>query len=250
MEGMLEQAEAGDAEVLGTLGEAFADGFGTERDEVRAEEFLRRAAEAGRVESMTRLGSFLGRDWRSEAERVEALEWFRRAAALGDARAMTLLGFAYREGRGVAADADAAVGWFISAHAAGAAGAASVAGRILAERVASHAAAVEWLHKGIEEGNPDCYHHLALIHENRSSPAYDPQAAFRAWLQVAQRPRADLRLLALRQLAVSCRDGIGTEPDRGQAIRWLDRLIALAPAGKRDHRRALKLRREIAEDLL
>jgi TPR repeat protein len=249
VDGLLSQADRDDPEIWGTLGEAFSSGFGTERDEVRAEEFLRKAANAGRVESMIRLGTFLGRDWRSGDDRAESIEWFRRAADHGNASAMTTLGMAYRDGREVTADINQAVRWFLRAYEAGSANAAGLAGRLLAENPATHAEAVKWLRLAVEGGCKDYHQSLAVLFDDRSSPVHDPREGFLAWVQVAQRPSGEVRLQAMRQIALCCRDGLGTERSVKEAKRWLDRLITLAPTGKPDHRRALKLRAELDEEL-
>jgi TPR repeat protein len=55
---------------------------------------------------------------------------------------------------------------------------------------------------------------------------------------------------ALHTLARCCRDGIGVERDLQQAKLWLDRLIAVAPKDKSDYRHAVKLRKEMDEELL
>jgi hypothetical protein len=61
--------------------------------------------------------------------------------------------------------------------------------------------------------------------------------------------RNDLRFLAMFRLAYCYRDGLGTQQSRDEAKRWLDRILAVAPKEKSDYRHALKLRREIDEEL-
>ncbi len=51
------------------------------------------------------------------------------------------------------------------------------------------------------------------------------------------------------RLAYCYRDGLGTQQSRDEAKRWLDRILAVAPKEKSDYRHALKLRREIDEEL-
>lgn len=112
------------------------------------------------------------------------------------------------------------------------------------------AVAEQWLLIAVENGNDLSYSSLADIHADRRSPAHDSEEAFHCWLQVAERPRGDLRLDAMYWLARSCRDGIGTSQSRDEAKRWLDRILAIAPPGKSDYRHAAKLRKEIDEGLL
>jgi hypothetical protein len=49
----------------------------------------------------------------------------------------------------------------------------------------------------------------------------------------------------MRTLACCCRDGIGTDRNREEAKRWLDRIITCAPKDKTDYRDAVKLRNEL-----
>lgn len=143
-----------------------------------------------------------------------------------------------------------AVDWFTKAHAAGSKGAADQIGRALCSERGDHQEAVKWLRIAVEEGNELSNHNLALIYEDRESPEYNAGEAFRCWSVVAERPRGDLRILAMLTLARYCRDGFGTTCDRQEAKRWLDRLMTLAPKAKADYRHAAKLRKEIDEQLL
>jgi TPR repeat protein len=162
---------------------------------------------------------------------------------------MTWLGFAYRDGRGVAADRRLAVDWFIKAYAAGSKRGADRAGCILAGSRSDHPEAVKWLLQAADEGHVDSFYDLALIHEDRTSPQYDPAEAFRCWSRVAERPSGGLRFTAMHTLARWCRDGIGTARDREEAKRWLDRLMDLAPKDKANYRDAAKLHKAIDEEL-
>lgn len=248
--GMLTQLETNSPELWHALGDAFQGGRGIERDVVGAERWFRMAAEAGHPEAMIRLGHLLSREERNQKELAESVMWYRRAAELGDASGMTSLGFAYREGRGVSVDEREAADWFIKAHAAGAKHAAELAGRLLSYRPDNHLEAVEWLRIAVDHGYDTAYYNLALIYEDRASPEYNADEAFYCWSQVAERPRGDLRFMAMLTLARCCRDGIGTDLDRQKARQWLDRLMALAPKEKADYRHAAKLRKEIDEELL
>ncbi len=248
--GMLAQRDRKDPEIWHALGDAYQGGHGVERDVAQAEMWLRKAAEAGHLRSMARLGMLLGHHERSDEDRKESVEWYQRAADLGDSSGMTFLGFAYRDGHGVPVDERRAVDWFIRAHEAGARNAAELAGRLLSYHTENHLDAVKWLRIAAENGNDLSCSTLAEIHEDRRSPAHDPEEAFRCWLLVAERPRGDLRFFAMWRLACCCRDGIGTARSRDQAKRWLDRIIAVAPKEKADYRDALKLRRELDEELL
>jgi TPR repeat protein len=246
---MLTQLEREDPEIWHALGDAYLGGHGIERDLVQGEAWIRKAANAGHVRAMTRLGTLLDREERSDEDKQESLDWYHRAAELGDASGMISMGFAYREGRGVSVDQKRAVEWFIRAHEAGARNGAELAGRLLSYRAENHLEAVKWLRIAVDHGIDSAFYNLALIYEDRQSPAHDPEEAFRCWQEVAERPRGDLRFMAMFSLAYCCRDGIGTERNRDEAKRWLDRIIAVAPKDKSDYRDAVKLRNELDQEL-
>lgn len=234
-------------------GDAYLGGHGIERDLAQGEAWLRKAADAGHVRAMTRLGTLLAREERSDEEKQESLDWYRRAAELWDSSGMVFMGFAYREGRGVSVDEKKAVEWFIKAHEAGARNAAELAGRLLSYRAENHLEAVKWLRIAAESGNELSYASLAEIYEDRRSPAHDPKEAFYCWLQYVERRQPTLdgpiglarRFHAMRTLACCCRDGIGTDRNREEAKRWLDRIITCAPKDKSDYRDAVKLRNDL-----
>jgi TPR repeat protein len=106
-------------------------------------------------------------------------------------------------------------------------------------------------HSGWEEFRKMVAHGMLFeVVEWLESPEYNAEEAFCCWSQVAERPRGDLRFMAMLTLARCCRDGTGTDLDRQKARQWLDRLMALAPKEKADYRYAAKLRKEIDEELL
>ena len=255
---MLTQLDREDPEIWHALGDAYLGGHGVERDVEQAEKWLRMAADAGHGRSMTRLGMLLYRDERSDEDKRESLDWYRRAAELGDSSGMISMGLAYREGRCVPVDEKRAVEWFIKAHEAGARNAADLAGRLLSHRAENHLEAVKWLRIAAESGNDLSYASLAEIYEDRRSSAHDPKEAFFCWLEYVERRQPTLdgpiglarRFHAMRTLACCCRDGIGTERNRDEAKRWLDRIIAVAPKDKSDYLHAIKLRQEIDEELI
>lgn len=248
--GMLTQLDMVTPEIWNALGDAFQNGRGIERDVEQAEQWFRKSADAGHPSAMIRLGHLLGREERNPEELAESIQWYRRAAELGDASGMTSLGFAYREGRGVSVDEREAAEWFIRAHTAGAKHAAELAGRLLSYHRDNHLEAVKWLRTAVDHGYDSAFYNLALIYEDRESPEHNAEEAFCCWSQVAERPRGDLRFMAMLTLARCCRDGTGTALDRQKARQWLDRLMALAPKEKADYRYAAKLRKEIDEELL
>ncbi|MBL9154200.1 MAG: sel1 repeat family protein [Verrucomicrobiales bacterium] len=246
---LLKGAENGDVEIWHALGNAFERGHGVDRDEEQAKAWYLRSASAGHAISMVTLGCLASRYNPTPEKLAEAIEWYQRAAALGDSGGMISLGFAYREGRGVPVDERRAADWFIKGYHAGAINGAELTGRLLTRRHETHVEALTWLRVAIEHGMDSVYFHLALMHGDRKSPVFDEEEAYRCWIQVAERPRGELRFMAMLALARSCRDGIGTERSRGNAIRWLDRLMAAAPVTTADYRNAVRLKEEIEGEL-
>jgi hypothetical protein len=248
--GMLTQADSNDPEIWHALGDALQGGHGIARDAEQAETLFMKAANAGYAPAMVRLGNLCRRDATTPEQLANAAQWYQRAADLGHASGMTNLGFVYRDGHGVDADPRIAADWFIKAYHAGDKYAAYRAGSALSYRRENHLEAVEWLTRSADDGDSMSQYSLALIYEDRNSPAHDPEKAYCCWLQVAQRPQGTLRFDAMHTLARCCRDGIGVKRDLQQAKEWLDRLIAVAPKDKSDYRHAVKLRKEMDEELL
>lgn len=247
---LLTIADSADPEIWHALGNAFQSGHSVERDRDRAKKWFLKGAAAGHSPSMVRLGLLLLRDEPTPEQLAESVDWFRRAADLGDSSGMIWMGFAYQAGRGVPIDDRQSADWFVRAYGAGSKNACLLAGQLLSHLPENHLEASKWLRIALEHGYDDAYISLASIHEDRRSPIYDPEEAFRCWARVAERPRGDLRFMAMLTLARCCRDGIGTERNREEAIKWLDRLLVVAPAGKANYRDAEKLKQEIEGDLL
>ena len=83
------------------LGNSYAMGRGTERDEKEAAKWYRRAAEQGHAKAQLVLGNRHLTGAGVEEDPVEAVAWFHKAAEQGDAEAQYQLALAYLSGRGV-----------------------------------------------------------------------------------------------------------------------------------------------------
>jgi len=93
-------AQAGDADAIFNLGQAYRLGRGVPRDMARAEELYARAAQGGHVQAADTYGLMLFQDGRRE----EALPYVQAAARRGDPRAQYLLGIAHFNGDLVSRD--------------------------------------------------------------------------------------------------------------------------------------------------
>ncbi|MBH5323424.1 SPOR domain-containing protein [Erythrobacter sp. JGD-13] len=108
-------AEAGDADALFNLAQAYRLGRGVPQDEARAEALYAQAAQAGHVQAADTYGLMLFQDGRRE----EALPYVQGAASRGDPRAQYLLGIAHFNGDIVSRDWTRAYALLTLANAAG-----------------------------------------------------------------------------------------------------------------------------------
>src|ERR1035437_3009760 len=96
------QAEKGDANAQGALGEIYGLGlYGVAKDEVEAVKWHRKAAEQNEPEAQCNLGGCYYRGGGVAKDEVEAEKWFRKAAEQNYAKAQFNLGVYYARGEGV-----------------------------------------------------------------------------------------------------------------------------------------------------
>ena len=96
----LELADKGWEEVQVHVGAMYSLGAGTEKNDQKAEFWLRSAAERGEPEAQCRLAPIVGRKGNAE----EMVEWYRKAAAQDYAPAIFRLARCYYHGKGLARD--------------------------------------------------------------------------------------------------------------------------------------------------
>src|ERR1035437_4085635 len=107
------QAEKGDANAQGALGEIYGLGlYGVAKDEVEAVKWHRKAAEQNEPEAQCNLGGCYYRGGGVAKDEVEAEKWFRKAAEQNYAKAQFNLGVYYARGEGVEKNAVEAVKWY------------------------------------------------------------------------------------------------------------------------------------------
>lgn len=240
---LLEAANPGSPEIWHALGDAVSSGRGTPHDKQAAIEWFTRAANAGHARSMVDLGLCL-----SPENREGAFSWFHRAAELGDHGAMAKLGFAYRDGNGVAPDPREAVRWFVKAADAGNKHAPLLAGLLYSWFLKSPVDAVPWLRRAAEAGRNESYIELAVLLDDRKSQIYDPAEAAK-WYAFAIRRHTSAEPRALLALVQQHRDGVGLPLSADKRREYLGRLMAITPAKSEMHKKAIKLTKEIDEDL-
>jgi hypothetical protein len=120
MNGIFERVgEQGDAETQATIGFAYYNGQGIEKDFEKAAEWFRMAAEQGHAVAQHNLG-FMYLMGEGIAKNDEAaVKWFRMAAEQGYAVSQKNLGVLYSEGLGVPQDKAKAYAWLTTAKAQG-----------------------------------------------------------------------------------------------------------------------------------
>jgi len=105
-------AELGVREAQWLLARCYDEGFGVERNEIRAVSWHLKAAEQGYPHAQNHLGSCYQNGDGVPQDDAEAVQWYRRAAEQGYAIAQANLGWCYDTGSGVAQDEAEAAKWY------------------------------------------------------------------------------------------------------------------------------------------
>ncbi len=214
--------EAGNADAMYRLGEAYEDGEGVEEDEAEAVKWYReavkgyrKAAEAGNADAMNSLGEAYRDGKGVEEDEAEAVEWYRKAAEAGNADAMNSLGDAYENGEGVEEDEAEAVKWYRKAAEAGD----HAAGYHLAFLYmgqGNKAEAVKWYRKAAEAGDTDAMYRLGYAYENGEGVKEDEEEAVKWYRKAAEAGNA----MAMDNLGYAYDTGEGVTTDKAEAEKW------------------------------
>jgi len=243
----LVEADQTDAEVLFWIGCAFHTGWGTGRDRDTARGYFQRAADAGHVRAMTKLGMVLRHP--DAPDLVSAFKWTLKAAAGGEPSAMLFAGFALQAGEGVEANPSEAERWFLHALQHGEIRALVYLGRVRHRYLRDPIAAKDWFQKAVDAGYEECMVDLAMLHGERSSPAYDSAESVRWYRAVANKPGASA-YRALIALARAARDGQGMTQDFSLAKSFLEVALATIPVESSFRKEAAKLHSDMEDSLL
>lgn len=133
-----EKADAQDADsgIDFALGYMLANGYGTERDEVKAGEYFKTAADAGDYEAAYNLGLMYRNGKGVRQDKRKAAEYFLQAAKSGQPIAAFNLAVMMSNGDGVAKDEKGAITWYKTAVRGGYAAACLNIGTLYANGVA------------------------------------------------------------------------------------------------------------------
>jgi TPR repeat protein len=145
-------AELGVREAQWLLARCYDEGFGVERNEIRAVSWHLKAAEQGYAPAQNHLGSCYQNGDSVPQDDAEAVEWYRRAADQGYAIAQANLGWCHDTGTGVARD---------------------------------EAEAAQWYRKAAEQGDYTSQFNLAVHYEWGSSVGQDKQEAIKWYRKAA-----------------------------------------------------------------
>ncbi len=108
-------AQAGDADALFNMGQAYKLGRGVPADAATARDYYRKAAMKGHLPAQANLGIALFQ----AGEKPEAIKWLKTAADRGEARAQYVLGIAAYNGDGLPRSQSLGYGYLLRAQASG-----------------------------------------------------------------------------------------------------------------------------------
>ena len=180
-------AEAGNTYAALLLGDCYAKGWGTDRDDASAFAWYTVSAEKGDLVGMVALANCYSFGTGTAADQEAAFEWNMKAAELGSAEAMLNVAIEYELGKGTAADPDAAFAWYRASAEQGY----DLAMYNLANCYrAGIGTAVDpemafyWMAKLAETGNAEGMYNLGMMYQHGYGTAEDPERAY-AWYRRA-----------------------------------------------------------------
>ncbi len=232
------KAESGDAAAQLQLAKDYEFGKGVKADRFEAADWYMKAAKAGNAEAQNTTGVMLRTGYGGRKDPEEALKWFRAAAKQGYADAMFNLGTAYYNGDGVGISDHQALAWFLCANAFGSKPADDAVQRGLtdlqefrqqmaillaaqmlltgSETPAQPSAAVPWLKKLADRGEPHAQIQLARMSLEGIGVPKDPETARQYCEQGAKARFAT----AMGCLGIMYRKGLGVPPNAETAASW------------------------------
>ena len=115
IEELIRKAESGDSNAQNSIGVAFHNGDGVERDYQKARNWYLKAAEQNNMNALYNLGRLYVLALGVEKDLEKSFGYFLRAAELGHSNAMKTVAMAYDNGKGVQKNNSKAVQWYIKA---------------------------------------------------------------------------------------------------------------------------------------
>ena len=179
------KALAGDAVAQNSLGVAYHNADGVERDYVKAYEWYERSAEQGNDFAQLNLGVLYYYGYGVEKSNSKAFEWFKKSAMQGNSGAQNYIGIFYENGYGV-------------------------------EK--SYSKALEWYSKAASQGNAFAQNNLGLLYHYGRGVVQDYHLAKEWYLKAARNKNK----FALSNLGVLFENGLGVRQNFRTALSWYE----------------------------
>ena len=187
---MAAEAERGNANAMLTLARFYEQGVGVARNYSKSLEWCEKAAKAGLAEGYYNLGICFEIGMGTPADAARAVSHYQQAADRGLALAMYKLSSAYILGKGVSKDADKGIGYLEKAAEAGMAVAANDLGVIALSGLLGREKNVEYALSSFKQaaslGNLEAMKNIAVTYKDGVGVQADPLRAY-AWYLIAQR---------------------------------------------------------------
>ncbi len=228
-----DSARAGNAYAALLLGDCYSKGWGTQKDDVKAFEWYRRAAEGGNVVGMVALANCYIFGNGTEVNPEEAFAWNMRSAELGSAEGMLNVALDYEGGHGTEPDPKAAFEWYKKSAKKGYDLAMYNLSRCYRSGIGTKAnpkRAFFWMKRLAQTDNAEAMYNLGMMYQLGYGTAEDPQAAY-AWYRKAA-DSGDGDALYMTGWCIENRYGIDNP-----ALEWYEKA---AEAGNADAAKAVE----------
>lgn len=213
------KAEKGDVSAQASLAYIYAKGIDTDKDEVEAAKWFRRAAEQGNINAMYNLGVMHAKGRGVEQNYREAFHWYSEAGVHGDAEAQATLYMMYMRGIGVEQDESAAYDWCLLAARQGHVNSMYRLGEMYwrGQGVKPDGKeAFSWFRRAAEKGHINAQLHLAFMYGKGQGVTRNDMESYNWYRRAAEagHPQAQYNL------GVIFAKGRGIEKNTDEARRW------------------------------
>ena len=196
------------------------EGFGIERDDVKAVDYYRKAAKKNNPEAINGLGCMYANGFGVKKDEVFAFRYFKLGAKLGWAPTKTNLAICYKKGIGTEADLDEALYWMREAAEEDEEATAQfnlglwyLNGELFEQ---GDEMAIYWIEKAANQGHKYAKNHAGWMHQIGKGCEIDLAKAREYYLYAAYLDLAAAQF----NLAIMYERGCGVDVDVDEAIRW------------------------------
>ena len=212
-------AQEGNPEAQTELAYRLAKGVGTEKNEIEAVNWYRRAAEQNHTPAQFSLGVMYAKGRGVEQDFRSAFKWYLKAAAQGDAGAQAMIAGLYLKGVGTPPDPKAAFDWTLRAAKRGHPASMFKVGEMFAQGVGAQQnleEALRWYRKAADKGVVDAQINLAFMYGKGQGVERDDSQAFKWYRKAADSGNP----IAQFNLGVIYAKGRGMPQDLKEARKW------------------------------